>query len=716
MIGRSRKRWQETAMREFIINHKKSVVITFFVLAMVSVVVQFGVKTNFDMVDYLSDEAPSIKSTDVMDAEFDDDVANTRVMIKDVNVQEALIYKEKLEDIDGVSGVMWLDDVMDLTTPIEMEDKGTVDTYYKDDHALFSFEIEDGKEVEATDAVYDLIGEGNAMSGDALDTAISQQSTGDETMNAALILVPVIIVILVLSTTSWMEPVFFLTAIGVSVLINMGTNIFLGEVSFVTEAVAPILQLAVSLDYAIFLLHSFNDYRKTEETPEQAMKLAMKRSFPAIAASASTTIFGFTALMFMKFELGADLGLNLLKGILLSFISVMIFLPALTLMLYKWTDKTKHRQLLPSKYNIGKHIVKLRIPVLLIVAILIVPAFLAQSQTDFLYGTGENPDNTRAGQDDNNIEEVFDKYTPMVLLVPKGDLAREEGLVQDLDELDDVKSTISYVKTIGAGIPPEYLDESDTESFFSENYSRITLNTTTETEGDEAFALVEKVQGIAADYYGDDYHTLGESVTMYDMRDIVEADNKLVNALTVISIALVLLITFRSITFPVVLLLTIETSVWINLSVPYLTDSPLVYIGYLIISTVQLAATVDYGILFTENYTHLRKKMSALDAVKKTIDEKTFSIGVSASILSSVGFILSATSSDPIVSSIGLLLGRGALLAFLLVVFFLPALLLTFDKVIGKTTWKSDFFHASTDKRKASDKSAEGEKQRSKDK
>src|SRR5690625_1480008 len=221
------------------------------------------------------------------------------------------------------------------------------------------------------------------------------------------------------------------------------------------------------------------------------MKLAIKRSFPAIAASASTTVFGFTALMFMDFGLGADLGLNLLKGIILSFLSVMVFLPALTLILYKGIDKTKHRPFLPSKYNIGKYIVKLRIPVLLLIAILIVPAFLAQGNTEFLYGDGGNADDTRAGQDENEIEAVFDKYTPMVLLVPKGDLAREDELVQELDKLNEVKSTISYVNTVGAGIPPEYLDESDTEAFFSEHYSRITLNTTTDTEGDEAFALVE---------------------------------------------------------------------------------------------------------------------------------------------------------------------------------------------------------------------------------
>ncbi|GGJ81653.1 hypothetical protein GCM10007063_00080 [Lentibacillus kapialis] len=674
------------------ITYKKSIVITFLLLTIISAVVQFGVPVNHDMVDYLPDDTPSIEATDIMDEEFDGAVANTRVMMKDVSISEALSFKEDLEAVDGVSEVMWLDDAIDIKKPIEMAGTDTVESYYENGNALYSFHIEEGREVETTNAIYDLIGEKNAMSGDALDTAISQKMTGQESMNAALILVPVVILILLLSTRSWAEPVFFLTAIGVSVLINLGTNIFIGEISFVTQAVAPILQLAVSLDYAIFLLHSFDDYRKETDNPTEAMKLAIKRSFPAIAASASTTFFGFTALTFMAFGLGADLGLNLVKGILLSFISVIIFLPALTLLFYKWIDKTQHRPFMPSVYRIGKHVMKLRIPVLLMVLLMMVPAFLAQSQTNFLYGTGGHPDHTRAGVDAAEIEESFGKFTPVVLLVPKGDLGREEELVQELDDLNAVKSTVSYVDTVGAGIPPEYLDKSQTEQFFSENYSRITLNTATDNEGSKAFDLVQDVRDTAADYYGDDYHALGESVTLYDMKNIVEQDNTVVNVLTVVAIAIVLLVTFRSLSIPVVLLLTIQSAVWINLSVPYFTSSSLVYIGYLIISTVQLAATVDYAILLTESYTQNRKKMSAMAAIKTTINEKIFSIGVSASILSSVGFILWATSSDPIVSSIGLLLGRGALLAFLLVVLFLPALLLVLDRIIEKTTWKPNFF------------------------
>src|SRR5690625_1466870 len=213
-----------------------------------------------------------------------------------------------------------------------------------------------------------------------------------------------------------------------------------------------------------------------------------------------------------------------------------------------------------------------------------------------------------------------------------------------------------------------------------------------EAESKAAFSLVEEVRRLAEKYYGDDYHATGENVTLYDMKQIVEKDNTLVNILTVITIGIVLLVSFKSITFRIILLLTIQTSVWMNLSVPYFSGEALVYIGYLIISIVQLAATVDYAILFSEDFTNNRKKMPALQAAAKTINEKIFSIAVPASILSSVGFILSMTSSDPIISSIGLLLGRGTLLAFTLVVLFLPGLLIIFDPWIEKTTWKANFY------------------------
>ncbi|OYD09952.1 RND transporter [Paludifilum halophilum] len=652
---------------------------------------QFAVSVNYNMVDYLPDDAPSIQAMDLMEDEFDEPIANARVMVRDVSITESLAYKERLEAIDGVTGVTWLDDVIDLKKPIEMADPDTVEPYYQDETALFSLNIREGDEVATTDQIYDLIGEENAISGEAVDTATSQKMAGQESLNAAALLVPIIIIILILSTTSWIEPLFFLTAIGISVLINLGTNIFIGEISFVTQSVAPILQLAVSLDYAIFLLHSFSDYRKRVSDPNEAMRRAIKQSFPAIAASASTTFFGFIALSFMNFGIGADLGFNLVKGIVLSFISVVVFLPALTLMFYKWIDRTQHKPLFPSLENIGKRVMQFRIPNLILLLLLIVPAFLAQSQTSFIYGVGEQPETTRAGADAAAIQEEFGKNTSMILLVPKGGMGKEEELVQHLEELPHVSSVISYVNTVSSAIPPDYLEESATEPFYSKNYTRITLNTETDSEGDEAFSLIDEVRDTAESYY-DEVHLLGESVTLYDIKNTVEQDNTVVNLLTIIMIAIVLVITFRSISIPIVLLLTIQSAVWLNLSVPYFTDSSLVYVGYLIISTVQLAATVDYGILFTENDRNLRQEMPAMKAIKKTIDDKMFAILISASILSSVGFILSFTSTNPIVSSIGLLLGRGALLAFVMVVFALPAMLVVFDRVIEKTTLRANFY------------------------
>ncbi|MHA7138566.1 efflux RND transporter permease subunit [Rossellomorea arthrocnemi] len=676
----------------WIIKHKKAVLIAFMLVTVLSTAAQFFVKVNYNMVDYLPDDAQSTQAMDIMEKEFTGDVPDTRVMVTGVTIQEAIEFKEKLEAIDGVSDVMWLDDMVDLKTPLEVADKETVENYYSDQNALFSISVRTGDEVRITDEIYELIGSDGAIAGEAANTASSQKMAGSESMYAGMLLVPLIILILVVSTTSWIEPLFFLTAIGVSVLINLGTNIFLGEVSFVTQSVAPILQLAVSLDYAVFLLHSFSDYRKVTDDPEEAMKLAMKKSFPAITASAATTFFGFIALTFMEFQIGSDLGVNLVKGIVLSFISVMVFLPALTLVFYKWMDKTKHKSFVPSFTGIGNKVLKLKVPSLIFVFAILVPAFLGQTNTSFIYGSGEQPENTRVGSDFKKVEEAFGETTPIVLLVPKGDTAKEKELVEDIESLDYVTGVMAYVNQVGSEIPPEYLDKSITDEFYSENYSRIVINTNQGTEGEVPFAIVEKVEKAAADYYGEEALALGESVTLYDIKNTVNKDNVVVNVLTVGTIALVLLFSFKSITIPVVLLITIEAAVWINLSIPYFTNTPLVFVGYLIISTVQLAATVDYGILFTEAYTHYRKEMPAKEAIVRTLDEKTFSISISAAILSSVGFILWITSSNPIVGSIGLLMGRGALLAFIMVLFVLPAMLLVFDKVIKKTTYKANYY------------------------
>jgi predicted RND superfamily exporter protein len=480
-------------------------------------------------------------------------------------------------------------------------------------------------------------------------------------------------------------------AIGISVLINMGTNLIFGEISFISNAISPILQLAVSLDYAIFLLHSFEAHRQTTDDVNEAMRLAVRQAFSSVAASAATTLFGFLALVFMDFRIGADLGIVLAKGSVLSILSVIIFLPPLTLLCLKLIDRTKHKKILPHGNRVGRIVPKLGIPALILVMLIVVPSFLAQSHNDFSYGTSLISAVGRSGEDTVEINEKFGQSTVIGLLVPRGVPARENLLCRELEAEPHVTGILSYATAVGPEVPGEFLDSSITEQFYSEKYSRIIVYTDTAEEGDLEFSVVERVQGMARAYYGDSVYSSGQSVTMYDMKNVVTRDNQVVNLIAIGAIFLVLLVTFRSATLPLILLITIEAAIWINLSYPYFVGNELVYIGYLIINTVQLGATVDYAILFTNHYISNRKMLPKKDAVRETLGQVFGSILTSATILSLAGFALQLTSSNQIVAEMGQLLGRGAIIAFLTVLVFLPAALSLFDGIIEKTTFRTVF-------------------------
>lgn len=676
-----------------ILARRKAVVTAFLAVAVVCAAMIPFVGVNYDMVDYLPDEAQSTTAVAIMNDEFSQAVPNANVLVHDVGIARALALKDQIAAIDGVDGVMWLDDVVDVTQPLEMADADTVEAYYRDGAALFSVTVAEGAEsavIPQLRALVDEAGPGNAVSGEAADTAQVQASTAEEAGGAAVILVPIILLLLILSTTSWIEPVLFIAAIGVSILINMGTNIALGQVSFITFSVSPILQLAVSLDYAIFLLHAFAAERQRTANVEEAMAKAMRASLSTIAASAVTTLFGFAALSFMQFQIGADLGINLVKGIVFSFFTVMVFLPAVTLLLFKLIDKTKHRPLMPSFKNIGSVLSKVRVPALILVLALVVPAFLGQAHTVFTYQNSEPDPNLRSGADTLMVQDEFGQQNAMVVLVPRGDVSAEAALSADLAKLDNVTSVISYAATVGTAIPEGFLDQSVLDQFYSPNYARIIVYTSTDTESDEAFATVQAVEETAARHY-DTYYAAGQSANLYDMKNIVSVDNVVVSAVAVVAILIVLLVTFRSLTLPLVLLLTIESGIWINLSIPYFTGESVNFIGYLVINTVQLGATIDYGILLTTHYLRHRTRVPARKAAHLALGETFPSLLVSASILATAGFALGFASSMSAVSSLGLLLARGALLSLALVTCFLPALLVVLDRVIRRTTWHANF-------------------------
>lgn len=676
---------------ELTINKPKLIITIFTFFVVVCIILQFFVGVNFKMADYLPSEAPSTHALEVMEQEFPTAVTNARVMLNDVGIAEALAVKEQLKQTEHVSDVMWLDDVVDIKTPLQTLDSSLVDSYYKDRTALISLSIESSFEMETTQKIRSLIGENNAVSGDAVSTATMQELSSSESLKAIAFLLPIIIIILLFTTRSYWEPVLFLLTIGVAVLLNMGTNIIFGEVSFITFSISPILQMAVSLDYAIFLLHAFEANREQGLEPKPAMLAAIKRSIPVIFASALTTLLGFLALVFMRFTIGADLGINLAKGIAFSLLSVLFFLPALTLASTKLLDKTRHKNLLPKWKGFPKFLYRLRVPTLILVLAIVIPCFIGQSKNSFSYGTGALDRSTRAGQDEQAIVDTFGESTPLVLLVPRGEIVKERDLSAELAAVPRVTGVMSFAYTVGTTIPDGFIDDTILSQFYSDNYARIVVQAATPSEGDDAFAVVEQARALAAKYYGDDALSLGAATSLYDMKQTVSADQTLVNLLAIIAIGVVILLIFKSLSMPLVLLFTIESAIWINLSIPYFQGSIMSYVGFLVISTVQLGATVDYAILFSDHYMQNRKQLSKKEALLKTLGETTSSILISGGILSLAGFMIGIVSTNPLVSELGLLLGRGTLLSVAMVLFVLPALLNVLDPIIRKTTLHSHF-------------------------
>ena len=672
-----------------ITRHKKLVIAIFLVATVISAVLILGVSVNYDLTDYLPEDSESTIALDLMYEEFGSGVPNTRFMVRNLTLTGAVETKAKIALAPGVTGVMWLDDTQDMSTPIELMDSATVEQYWHDGTALYQVTIEEGRESEAVAALYEMLGSDVAISGNSANTASMQNLVVSEVVGAASILIPIIIIILLLTTTSWISPALFLLTIGVAVLINMGTNVVFGEISFVTQSVSPILQLAVSLDYAIFLLNSFGRHRQEVDSSETAMRLAIKESFSSIAASAATTLFGFMALMFMRFGIGSDLGLNLMKGIVLSYVSVMVFLPALALASVKLLDKTSHRPIIHTGKRLGRALVKVRIPALILVLIAVIPCYLAQTRADFLYGNGTPDTRTDYGRDTVAINEEFGESNALVLLVPRGDPGAEAKMAEELAGIDHVTSVLSYAGTVGA-VPEGFLDESIVSQFYSGGYARTIMYTDTSEEGDEAFAVVEQVRATADKYYSESW-LCGQSANLYDMRDVVTADSTLVNWIAIGFIFLTLLVTFKSATLPFILLFVIEAAIWINLSVPYFADQPLVYIGYLVINTVQLGATIDYAILMTNGYAANRRTMGKREAVVATLNTNFESVLTSGVILTAAGLCLGFVSSLQVVAELGILLARGTVLSMAMVVLALPALLMLFDPLTARLTWKAGF-------------------------
>lgn len=668
-----------------IVNHPKLILGIFSVLFVICLILRQFIAVNYDMNDYLPPTSASTVALDVMEQEYDGGIPNARIMLEDVSIPEVLTYKAKIQAVDGVTDVTWLDDVVDITEPIETMDKDEVETYYKDENALLSVTIEEEKRIQAVADIREIIGEENSMMGSAVSTAVATTSTVSEIRKIAIIAVILLLIILLLTTTSWAEPFLVLIGLGIAVVINAGSNLMFGEISFVTNAAGSILQLAVSLDYSVFLLHRFEECRKEEADAKKAMINALCMSTSSILSSGLTTVIGFLALCLMRFKIGLDLGLALAKGILISLITVFVFMPVFILYTYKWIDKTTHRSFMPSFRKFGTVVFHIMLPLVCVFVVIIAPSYLASNANDFYYGSSHIfGTETKLGKDTQNIDSIFGESDTYVLLVPKESTATQKELSDELKELPQVTSILSYVDTVGAEIPESYLDSDTLSQLNSDNYTRMVISVEADYEGEETFDLVKKIRDIAEKYYEGSWYLAGEGVSTYDLMNTVTSDMTKVNLLAIGAVFLVLLLTTKSIILPVILVLAIETAIWLNLSIPYFTDKTIFYIAYLIISSIQLGATVDYAILFSDRYREERETNDKKQAIIQTISSVTVSILTSGGVLTIVGFLLGKISTHGLLSQLGYFLGKGTLCSLAIVLFVLPGLLYVFDRLITK--------------------------------
>ena len=678
----------------FVVNHRKPIVAIFAILALIGLVLGQMVRVNYDMNDYLPANTDSTVALNVMDDEFNGNVPNARVMVENVSLSEALAYKHKIAAVDGVSEVTWLDDVISLDTPLELADQKTVETYYKDNSALFSVSIEEDHAQQAVNDIRSIIGENNAMTGSIVSTAVATESTISEIAIITICAVLFILLVLALTSTSWIEPLLILVGLGVAIAINRGTNLIFGEISFVTNAAGAILQIAIALDFSVFLIRRYGEYRNVYPSAAEAMVASLCKMSTTIMASGCTVIIGFLALCVMQFRIGPDLGYALAKGIVISLITVFMFTPGLFVLCDKWLLKTRHRSFIPSLSKLGTLVQHICVPLACVFVLLPIPAFLASTSDsiNYYYGSSEIfGTGTQYGDDTQKIENTFGKSDTYVLLVPKGETAQEAALSNELKQIPEVTSIISYVDIAGVSTPSELADKDTLSQVESEHYRRLVLSVDAAYEGEETFTLVEQIRNIAQQYYPDTWLLAGAGVSTTDLMSTITHDKDLVDIIAVVAVLGVLFFATRSLILPFILVFVIETSIWCNFAVPYFDGSSIFFLSYLIVSTIQLGVTVDYAILFSERYRESRRTMPKKRAIRATVEAVTIPICTSGIVMVVVGFLLGAISTHGVLAQLGHFLGVGVSMSLISILFVLPGFLYLFDGLIDRLTWHEHF-------------------------
>jgi predicted RND superfamily exporter protein len=564
---------------------------------------------------------------------------------------------------------------------------------YKDGSALFTITFVSDDYAKATNnAVGDIIKISDSihLSGSAAANYYQRQIMNGEINNATAIAVVIALAVLAIASSSWLDPLLYVIVIVVAIILNMGSNLIFDSVSYLTESVASILQLALSIDYAVFLINRYKKERKEGKEAEKAMSDALIRSFSPVSASSLTTVACFVTIMFMQYKLGLDMGLVMAKGILLSLLTVFLLLPGVAVYLDKIIAKSEHKTIGFCSDRLSRFTFRYRWLIALLAIAVIIPSAFISGKNTFTYGASAmQGENSTESENRRLIENTFGSAEQLALLVPK-DSEKELALTERLASLEGVVSVNSWAQIEAGGLDKVLPEKMRSQFIGAEEYNRIVLTLDCAEEGEETKALLADIRGKTADVYGAGakFYTLGGTVAALDMEESTSKDFNRISIYSIAAVALIIAVSFGSALIPAVLVIIIEGSIWMNMSVPYIAGERMVFLGYMIIVNILLGATIDYAILLASNYMEARRSLGKAEAVLAAHNNSLRSILTSGIILTFGGMALGITSSFPTIQLLGFSIMRGGICAILMTVFVLPALLAILDKPIRFLTWR----------------------------
>lgn len=675
----------------WITNHSLMTMIISLLLCIPAVYGYINTKINYDILVYLPDNIETIQGQNIMTNDFGIG-AFSFVITSDKSSKDIEAVEKRIKKIDGVNEVISLADVTDTTLPWSMIPDEVTDKLVKDGKTIilvtFSGSTSNESTMGAVEDLRNVVGDANTVSGMTAMVLDTMNLSNKEIVAYVVLAVVLVAVVLYLATDSYLIPVFLLGNIGFAILYNMGSNIFLGQISYITKAISAVLQLGVTMDFSIFLYHKYEQQKETEKDKKKAMEMAIKETFTSVIGSSFTTIAGFLALCTMDLTLGRDIGIVMAKGVLWGLICVLTLFPSLLLLFDKALDKTKHKSFLPKFDHLENSIIKYYIPILIVGILLSVPAIIGNNNVKVYYKLDNSlPESLPSRIANSKLAEEFNIISPEIVIV-KNDLSSNElnNMLNEIKDLDGVDLVLSPKEIESRGLPTNLLPEDITEKYSNDQYQLIIINSTYEVASDELSDQLGKLNTIAKKYDSNAI-TAGEGALTNDLVHIANHDFIMVNYISTAVIFVIMLIVLKSISLPIILIIVIEFAIFTNMAVAFYTGTTLPFIASIVIGTVQLGATIDYGILMSTTYLSNRlKEKNKKRAMKETLSKTIPSILVSAFCFFAATYGVALYSKIDMIGSLCRLLSRGALISMIVVSFLLPALLMVFDKVIMKTT------------------------------